>query len=139
MTPRNPNRTLARSVSDDFRSTDRFIADMRRTDEVLDSVQGVLDGNTVDDRILRAVIRCQGEIAAHHPDDPNHLAARCELVFVTSWPYRVWLELVFGLRRMLRAVGRDLLYACIIPLKLILILIFNVAAFLLVWWLLVGF
>lgn len=141
MNPRNRRKigTVVQVISDDIRSTNRFIADMRRVDEALASVQEVLDEGAIDDRIFQTIERCTDEIKRLPPEDPKHVSSRYELRFVTSWPYRMWLRFTLGLERMVRIAGRELLHACIIPLKLILILILHVIAFLLVWWILFSF
>ena len=141
MTRRNPRRkqTIINTFSDHVQSTHGFIADMRLANETLNSARNTIDEGVIHDRQFRAVDRCLADIELYHPDDPNQVAARYQLLFVTSWPYRLWRKLIAGLNWTMRLIGRELVYAGIIPLQLILIVIFNVAAFLLVWWILFSF
>ncbi len=135
---RPPDGAIA-GVRSHVRATKQLTDDMRETDALLESIGSRFGLDPVLAAHDAALDRCIADMERHPADDPMHAAARVQLRLLTGWPYRLWLEFRMWLNRALRLVGRELLYALIVPLTLLLIVVFNVVALLLLWWLLFSF
>ena len=134
-----PHTGVIVGVLGHVRATNALIDDMRETDALLESIGGRFGLDPVLSAHVVALDRCIADMERHPAEDPMHVAARMQLRLLTGRPYRLWLEFRMWLNRALRLVGRELLYALIVPLTLLLIVVFNVVALLLLWRLLFSF
>ena len=105
----------------------------------LDQIQSRMDADAESAAHEAELRRCRNDVILLPAFDPRHIASRRRLRFISSRLYWVWRKTKLGLKSFGRMFGHELLLAFLIPLQVLLIVVFNVAAFLLVWWLLFSF
>ena len=105
----------------------------------LDRIQSRMDAEAESITHEAELRRCRNDVILLPAFDPRHIASRRRLMFLSSRPYWAWRKTRLGLKSFGRIFGHELLLAFLIPLQVLLIVVFNVVAFLLVWWLLFSF
>ena len=132
-------RRRARKTLIDFSGTRKTIDILRDGYYGLDRIQSRMDAEAESVAHEAELRRCRNDVILLPSFDPRHIAARRRLRFISSRPYWVWRKTKLGLKSFGRIFGHELLLAFLIPLQVLLIVVFNVVAFLLAWWLLLSF
>ena len=131
---RRPRKKLV-----DFSGTRKTIDILRDGYYGLDRIQSRMDAEAESTAHEAELRRCRYDVILLPAFDPRHIASQRRLRFISSRPYWVWRKTKLGLKSFGRIFGHELILAFLIPLQLLLIVVFNVVAFLLVWWLLFSF
>ena len=105
----------------------------------LDQIQSRMDAEAESVAHEDELRRCRNDVILLPAFDPRHAAAERRLRFISGRPYWIWRKVVLLARALWRRVRDELILAFLIPLQMLLIVVFNVVAFLLVWWLLFSF
>ena len=132
-------RRRARKTLIDFSGTRKTIDILRDGYYGLDRIQSRMDAEAESTAHEAELRRCRNDVILLPAFDPRHIASRRRLRFISSRSYWVWRKTELGLKSFGRVLGYELILAFLIPLQVLLIVVFNVAAFLLVWWLLFSF
>ena len=131
---RRPNKKLI-----DFSGTRKTIDILRDGHASVERHQSRLDAEEESDAHEAEIRRCRNDVILLPASDPRHIAARRRLDLISTTSYLMWRRARLIVKSLGRRFGLELMLAFLIPLQVLLIVVFNVVAFLLVWWLLFSF
>ena len=123
----------------DFSGTRKTIDILRDGHANVERHQSRVDAEAESDAHEAEIRLCRNDAVLLPAFDPRHIAARRRLDLISGGPYLVWRKARLGLKSLGRRFGHELMLAFMIPLQMLLIVVFNVVAFLLVWWLVFSF
>ena len=132
-------RRLSKKKLIDFSGTRKTIDILRDGHASVERHQSRVDAEEESAAHDAEIRRCRNDVILLPASDPRHIAARRRLDLISGGPYLVWRKVRLGLKSLGRTFGHELILAFLIPLQVLLIVVFNVVAFLLVWWLLFSF
>ena len=132
-------RRRARKTLIDFSGTRKTIDILRDSHAVLDRHQNRLDDEAETAAHDAELRRCRNDIILLPSHDPKRIAAERRLKYLTSNTHLAWRKIRPIPGRLWRSVRHELILAFLIPLQVLLIVAFNVAAFLILWWILFSF
>ena len=128
-------RTFGRFVSDEVRATNEVIDHLRSSDAAVFAADLHLGKSAAEESRLKAVAEGRRTLEAIHQDDPLRTSAEIHLKILTSAWYPYFQSLQIHLKGALRLLGRELLYAAMIPMKLLIIIACNLIWFGFLFWL----
>lgn len=131
-------RTLGRFVSDEVRAGNETINVLRSVDRSIFQAGLRIAESEASRSRLRAIADRRRTLEVAHQDDPLRTAAEIHLKILNGAWYPYWQSFLLHLKGAVRLLGRELLYATIIPLKFLLIIVFNVAWVWFLLWLILG-
>ena len=123
----------------DFSGTRKTIDILRDGHASVERHQSRVDAEEESAAHEAEIRRCRNDVILLPASDPRHVAARRRLDLISGGPYLVWRNVRLVIKSLGRRFGHELMLAFMIPLQLLLIVVFNVVAFLLVLWLLFSF
>jgi hypothetical protein len=132
---RKRHRTLGRFVADEVRATNEVIAHLRSSDAAVFEVDLHLGKSAAEESRLKAAAERRRTLAAIHQDDPLRTGAEIHLKILTSAWYPYFQSFLLHLKGGFRLLGRELLYAAMIPLKFLIIIVCNLLWFGFLFWL----
>lgn len=132
---RKRHRTFGRFVSDEVRATNEIIDRLRSSDATIFEVDLHLGKLEAEESRLKAVAERHRTLEAIHQDDPLRTAAEVHLKILTSAWYPYCQSFLLHLKGGVRLLGRELIYAALIPMKLLIIIACNLIWFGFLFWL----
>ena len=132
---RKHSRTFGRFVSDEVRATNEIIDRLRSSDATIFEADLHLGKSAAEESRLRAVADRSRTLETIRQDDPLRTAAEIHLKILTSAWYPYYQSLQIHLKGGTRLLGRELLYAAMIPMKFLIIIVFNLIWFGFLFWL----
>lgn len=132
---RKRHRTLGRFVSDEVRATNEVIDHLRSSDAAVFAADLHLGKSAAEESRLKAVAERRRTLKAIHQDDPLSTAAEIHLKILTSAWYPHFQSFLLHLKGGVRLMGRELLYAAMIPMKFLIIIACNLIWFGFLFWL----
>lgn len=128
-------RTFGRFVSDEVRATNEVIDRLRSSDATIFATDLHLGKSAAEESRLRAIADRRRTLEAMHQDDPLRTATEIRLKILTSAWYPYFQSFLLHLKGGVRLLGRELLYAAMVPLKVLVIIVFNLIWFGFLFWL----
>lgn len=128
-------RTFGRFVSDEVRASNEIIDLLRASDQTHFAADLHFAKSAAEESRMRAVADRRRIVELAHHDDPLRTAAEVHLKILTSAWYPYFQSLQIHLKGALRLLGRELLYAAMIPMKLLIIIACNLIWFGFLFWL----
>ncbi len=132
---RKRHRTLGRFVSDEVRATNEIIDRLRSSDQTHFEIDLDLGKSAAEESRLKAVAARRRTLESIHQDDPLRAAAEIHLKILTSAWYPHFQSFLLHLKGGIRLMGRELLYAAMIPMKFLIIIVCNLIWFGFLFWL----
>lgn len=128
-------RTFGRFVSDEVRATNEIIDHLRSSDATIFAADLHLGKSAAEESRLKAEAERRRMLEAIHQDDPLRTAAEVHLKILNSAWYPYFQSFLLHLKGGVRLLGRELLYAAMIPLKFVIIIVCNLIWFGFLFWL----